>query len=113
MQNNLSGDTLGETPGLSLPWRPLVGGFLLIMGLLVFVWVGWEIIQLYYEGNAFRVFEDFPPTQIIVMESATTKLYLPREILVYGLPLWVLGLAIQLGSVLLKTSGEYMDKKTK
>lgn len=110
MQNDFN-DTYSSAPAFSIPWRTLLGLFLLFLGLAVFAWVFWEVWNLYQYGASFQRFDKLIPESIMFGKSERTDFYIPREILVYSLPLFILSIAIQLGTTLLKNATGYLEKK--
>ncbi len=95
-----------------IPFAKIVGAVLIILALVTFGWVSLEIYQLYKHGEAFLLMDRLIPKNIIISTfEESGKLYLPREIFVYGLPLWILSLAVQIGVALLKAGSQYVDKR--
>ena len=95
-----------------IPFAKIVGGILIVLALVTFGWVSLEIYQLYKHGESFLLMDRLIPKNILFLTfEESGKMYLPREIFVYGLPLWILGLAVQIGVALLKAGSQYGDKR--
>jgi hypothetical protein len=97
-----------------VPFGKIVGVILIILALVALGWVLVETYQLYKYGQAFLLTDKLIPKTIPIMMSEETdnRLYLPREIFVYGIPLWILGLAVQVGVALLKAGTQYFENRS-
>lgn len=97
-----------------IPFSKIVGTILILLGLVVFSWVLWEAYFLFNQGSAFKLFDDLLPQEILVADfPAEGRLLLPRELLVYGVPLSILSLAVNMGGLLLKYGFQYIEKPGK
>jgi len=95
-----------------IPYTKIIGVFLIVLALLALGWVIFEVYQLYEYGQAFLLTDKLIPETILISTfEENGKLYLPREIFVYGVPLWVLGLGLQVGVALLRTGAQFVDQK--
>jgi hypothetical protein len=77
-------------------WTPskIVGLLLTLLGAAVVLWTVAQIFQLFTHGSAFVVLDDIVPAQIELVEGG---LLLPREILIYGLPIWAFSVTTKIG----------------
>lgn len=93
-------------------WSPskVVGLLLTLLGAAVVLWTVVEIFQLFTQGSAFIVLDDIVPARI---ELGKSGLLLPREILIYGLPIWAFSVTSRIGVMLLKNGLEFVDKPKK
>ena len=96
--------------GSSFSASKIVGLLLTLLGAAVVLWTVVEIFQLFTQGSAFIVLDDIVPTQI---ELGKSGLLLPREILIYGLPIWAFSVTSRMGVMLLKNGLEFVDKPKK
>lgn len=88
----------------------IVGLLLTLFGAAVVLWTVVEIFQLFTHGSAFLVLDDIVPARIELGENG---LFLPREILIYGLPIWSFSVTSKIGVMLLKNGLEFVDKPKK
>ena len=88
----------------------IVGLLLTLLGAAVVLWTVVEIFQLFTQGSAFIVLDDIVPARIELGENG---LFLPREILIYGLPIWAFSVTSKIGVMLLKNGLEFVDKPKK
>lgn len=95
-----------ENNGFSL--SKIVGAFLALAGAGVVLWTVAEIFQLFDQNSAFIFLDGIVPKQIWV-GSGDGALYIPRELLVYGIPIWALSVAAKIGVGLMKSGLEYLD----
>jgi hypothetical protein len=95
-----------EISGFSL--SKVVGAFLALVGAGVVVWTAAQIFQLFDEGSAFIFLDGFVPKQISV-GAGSGALYIPRELLVYGIPIWAFSVTAKIGAGLMKSGLEYLD----
>ena len=93
-------------------WSPskIVGLLLTLLGAAVVLWTVALIFQLFTQGSAFIVLDDIVPARIEFVEGG---LGLPREILIYGLPIWAFSVTSKIGVMLLKNGLEFVDKPKK
>jgi hypothetical protein len=79
---------------------------LTLLGAAVVLWTVVEIFQLFTHGSAFIVLDDIVPARI---EIGTEGLFLPREILIYGLPIWAFSVTSKIGvQIVPKQLGQLM-----
>ena len=96
--------------GSSFSASKIVGLLLTLLGAAVVLWTVVEIFQLFTQGSAFIVLDDIVPARIELGENG---LFLPREILIYGLPIWAFSVTSRIGVMLLKNGLEFVDKPKK
>ncbi len=97
----------------SFEWSPanIMGGFLVILGVGVLIWVVISLFQLFTNASAFLVLDEIIPKEMIITQSADgAKLLLPREILIFGVPIWALAASSRIGLTLLRSGLEYVEK---
>jgi hypothetical protein len=95
-----------ENSGFSL--SKIVGAFLALAGAGVVLWTVVEIFQLFDQNSAFIFLDGMVPKQISV-GAGDGALYIPRELLVYGIPIWALSVASKIGVGLMKSGLQYLD----
>lgn len=88
----------------------IVGLLLTLLGAAVVLWTVVEIFQLFTQGSAFLVLDDIVPARIELVEGG---LLLPREILIFGLPIWAFSVTSKIGVMLLKSGLEYIERPKK
>jgi hypothetical protein len=96
-----------------LDWSPsnIMGGFLVILGAGVLVWVVISLFQLFASGSSFQMLDGIVPQEMILSQSGDGgKWLLPRELLVFGIPVWALTAATKIGITLLRSGLEYVEK---
>jgi uncharacterized membrane protein len=94
-------------------WSPsnIMGGFLVIMGVGVLIWVVVSLFQLFTSTSSFLVLDEIVPKQMLISQGANgAKLLLPREVLIFGIPIWALGAASRIGLTMLRSGLEYVEK---
>ena len=96
--------------GSSFSASKIVGLLLTLLGAAVVLWTVVEIFQLFTHGSAFIVLDNIVPARIELGENG---LFLPREILIYGLPIWAFSVTSKIGVMLLKNGLEFVDKPKK
>jgi len=96
----------------AVPFAKIVGWVLIALALVMFGWVAFELYQLYKFGEAFLLMNKLIPGTILISTfEQNGNLYLPREILVYGIPMWILALTAQIGGSLLKAGSQYINRR--
>jgi hypothetical protein len=90
-----------------------VGFILALAGLVVILWTVAEIFQLFTHGSAFVTLNEIIPQKMILADSGKSYLLLPRELLIYGLPIWAFSVTSKIGLTLLKTGLEYIERPQK
>ena len=100
--------TDNDYSGLSL--GKIIGFLLTLAGLVVILWTVVEIFQLFTHGSAFIVLDEIVPTQIEIVKNG---LLLPREFLIYGLPIWAFSATSKIGVMLMKTGLEFVERPRK
>lgn len=88
----------------------MVGILLTMLGAGVVIWTVVEIFQLFTHGSAFIVLDEIVPVRIEIVEKG---LLLPREVLIYGLPIWAFSVTSKIGVMLLKSGLEYVEHPRK
>ena len=88
----------------------IVGFLLTLAGLGIILWTVVEIFQLFTQGSAFIVLDDIVPAQIEIVKNG---LLLPREVLIYGLPIWAFSVTSKIGVMLLKNGLEFVERPKK
>lgn len=96
--------------GSSFSASKIVGLLLTLLGAAVVLWTVVEIFQLFTQGSAFIVLDDIVPARIEIVKNG---LLLPREVLIYGLPIWAFSVTSKIGVMLLKNGLEFVDKPKK
>ncbi|MBN2116478.1 MAG: hypothetical protein JW730_07905 [Anaerolineales bacterium] len=94
-------------------WSPanIMGGFLVILGVGVLIWVVVALFQLFTSTSSFLVLDEIIPKEMVISEAANgTKVLLPREILIFGIPVWALGVSSRIGLTILRSGMEYVEK---
>lgn len=101
-------------PGLKLSFANVMGGFLVFVGVGVLIWVVISLFQLFTSSSPFLIMEGMVPKEVVLSNfGRDSRILLPREILVYGIPVWVLTAASKIGLTLLRGGLEYVDKPKK
>lgn len=96
-----------------LTWSPsnIMGGFLVILGVGVLIWVVVALFQLFTSTSAFLVLDQIVPKEMVISQAGNGgRLLLPREILIFGVPIWALGASSKIGLTLLRSGLEYVEK---
>ena len=96
--------------GSGLSASKIVGFLLTLAGLVVVLWTVVEIFQLFTHGSAFVVLDDIVPAQIEIVKNG---LRMPRELLIYGLPIWAFSVTSKIGVMLLKNGLEFIERPRK
>lgn len=94
-------------------WSPsnIMGGFLAILGVGVLIWVVIALFQLFTSTSSFLVLDQIVPQQMVISQAASgAKVLLPREVLIFGIPIWALGAASKIGLTMLRSGLEYVEK---
>jgi hypothetical protein len=94
-------------------WSPsnIMGGFLAILGVGVLIWVVIALFQLFTSTSSFLVLDQIVPQQMVISQAANgAKVLLPREVLIFGIPVWALGAASKIGLTMLRSGLEYVEK---
>ena len=88
----------------------IVGVALTFLGAVVVIWTVVEIFQLFTQGSAFLVLDGIVPQRIVLTElSQNSFLLLPRELLVFGIPVWALSITTKIGAMLMKSGLQYVE----
>jgi hypothetical protein len=92
-------------------WTPtrIVGALLALAGTGVIIWTVVEIFQLFTQESAFIVLDQIVPREIIVSKNGANSLLLPRELLIFGIPIWALTVTSKIGVMMMKSGLEYVD----
>ncbi len=92
-------------------WSPsnIMGGFLVILGVLI--WVVVSLFQLFTSTSSFLVLDEIVPKEMVISQAANgAKVLLPRELLIFGVPIWALAASSKIGLTLLRSGLEYVEK---
>jgi hypothetical protein len=90
----------------------ITGLFLIVTGVGVILWTVFEISRLFTDQSAFMFLDGIVPSRIALSENQE-GLLLPREILVFGIPLWALGTTARIGTMLVNSGLQYMERPAK
>jgi hypothetical protein len=97
-----------ESSGFSI--SRFVGMVLTFIGAVVIIWTVVEIFQLFTQGSAFVVLDGIVPQRIVLTELAGDGyLLLPRELLIFGLPIWALSVTTKIGMLLIQNGLQYVE----
>jgi hypothetical protein len=89
----------------------LLGGFLVVLGAGVLLWVVSSLFHLFSDASSFLVLNEIVPKEMIISQSANgAKFLFPRELLIFGIPIWALTAATRIGLTLLKSGLDYFEK---
>ena len=94
-------------------WSPsnIMGGFLVILGVGVLIWVVVALFQLFTSTSSFLVLDEIVPKEMVISQAANgAKVLLPRELLIFGIPIWALGASSRIGLTILRSGLEYVEK---
>jgi hypothetical protein len=103
---------VGEDENSSF-WSPvnIFGGFLVVLGAGVLLWVVSSLFHLFSDTSSFLVLDQIIPKEMIISQSADgAKFLLPRELLIFGIPIWALTVATRIGLTMLKSGLDYVEK---
>jgi hypothetical protein len=87
----------------------VVGVFLVILAAGVIFWTVVQIFQLFTQGSAFITLDGIVPQRIVISETSDSSFVLPRELLIYGLPIWALSVTTKIGVMLMKSGLQYVE----
>jgi len=93
----------------ALPVSKLVGLALISAGIVV---LGGAVLQVYWfltRPEMFAGFQTLLPERIVVVESEMGTVLLPREFLMYGVPLSLLSLVGKIGGELLSRGVDFLE----
>jgi hypothetical protein len=94
-------------------WSPasMMGALLVILGVGVLIWVVISLFQLFTGTSAFLVLDRIVPKEMLISQAANgVKVLLPRELLIFGVPIWALGVSSRIGLTILRSGLEYVEK---
>ena len=96
-------------------WSPsqVMGGFLIMVGTGVLVWVVLSLFQLFTNASAFLVLDQIIPEKMVIMDLYEGTILFPREILIFGVPIWALSASSKIGLTLLKGGLNFIEKPKK
>ncbi len=97
-------------------WSPsgILGGILVLLGAGVLIWVVISLFQLFTGTSAFTVLDRIVPREMLISQSPNgAKVLLPREILIFGIPIWALAASSKIGLTILRSGLEYVEKPRK
>ncbi len=105
-------NTYGQENEFNWSLSSMVGGFLIVTSVGVLLWVVISLFLLFTDSSAFFVLEEIVPAKIILADVEGSELLFPRELLIFGIPVWALSVGTRIGIVLLK-NGVKLAEKTK
>ena len=88
-----------------------IGGFLIIVGVGVLIWVVASLFQLFTNTSSFFTLDEIIPQKIIIADLPDGLILLPREILIFGIPIWALSASSRIGLTLLKSGINFIQKE--
>lgn len=91
----------------------ILGGFLVILGAGVMLWVVVMLFQLFTDTSIFLILDKIIPQKMVISETSNWIILLPREIVIFGIPIWALTAASKIGLTLLKNGLDYVEKPRK
>lgn len=94
-------------------WSPsnIMGGLLVILGAGVLIWVVVSLFQLFTSTSSFLVLDEIVPKEMVITQAENgAKLLLPRELLIFGIPIWALVASSRIGLTILRSGLEYVEK---
>src|SRR5512144_2603943 len=94
-------------------WSPsnIMGGFLVILGVGVLLWVVVSLFQLFTGTSAFAVLDRIVPKEMVISQTGSgAKVLLPRELLIFGIPIWALAASSKIGLTILRSGLDYVEK---
>lgn len=94
-------------------WSPanILGGFLVILGVGVLIWVVVSLFQLFTGTSAFTVLDGIVPKEMVISQAANgARILLPRELLIFGIPIWALAASSKIGLTILRSGLDYVEK---
>ena len=96
-------------------WSPakILGFLLTLAGVIVVLWTVAEIFQLFTQGSAFITLNEIIPQKMVLAETSDSYLLLPRELLIYGLPIWAFSVTTRIGVMLMKSGLEFIERPRK
>ena len=90
-----------------------IGGFLILVGTGVLIWVVVSLFQLFTSTSAFLVLDQIIPQEMVISESSNGRVLFPRELLIFGIPIWALSASSRIGLTLLKGGLNFIEKPKK
>ena len=98
-----------------LSWSPsnLIGGFLILLGVVVLIWVVISIYQLFTNASSFFVMDAIIPQEIALSDVPNGNFLIPRELLIFGVPIWALSVSTSIGITMLKGGLSLIEKSRK
>jgi hypothetical protein len=90
----------------------MAGIFLIVTGVGVILWTVFQISQLFTAQSAFLFLDEIVPAKIVLSENEGVLL-IPRELFVFGIPVWALGSTARIGASLVHSGLQYMDRPAK
>ena len=91
----------------------MIGGFLIITGVGVLLWVVISLFLLFTDSSAFFVMEEIVPAKIILAGVEGSEVLFPRELLIFGVPIWALSISSKIGLSFLKGGLNLIEKPKK
>ncbi len=90
-----------------------MGGFLILIGTGILIWVVTSLFQLFTDTSSFLVLDEIIPQTMVITEFSNGTILLPREVLIFGIPIWALSASSKIGLILLKGGLNFMQKPKK
>jgi len=87
----------------------IVGSSLVLIGSAVILWTVSEIFQLFTSGSAFVMMSEIVPKEIRLIQDGTSSVLFPREVLVFGIPIWAMIVTSRIGTMMIKSGLEYVE----
>jgi len=91
----------------------MIGSFLALLGAAVLIWVVISLFQLFTDASSFFVLDEIIPQEMVISNSPNGSTLLPREILIFGVPIWALTASTSIGITMLKGGVSLMEKPRK
>jgi hypothetical protein len=90
----------------------IIGVGLVALSAAMLLWVAFEAYQMLTHAMFFDLFEAMIPQEILIADLGDGGvIYLPRELLVFGVPIWLVTLVSTIGLGLLRAGMQYLGKK--
>ncbi len=90
-----------------------MGGFLILIGTGILIWVVTSLFQLFTDTSSFLVLDEIIPQTMVITEFSNGTILLPREVLIFGIPIWALSASSKIGLILLKGGLNFIQKPKK
>lgn len=101
-----------EYPSNGWSISKIMGAFLIVAGAGVILWTVFEISRLFTGQSAFLFLDTLVPAEIN-FSANQDEFLIPREVLVFGIPIWALGTTARIGTMLVGNGLQYMERPSK